>query len=84
MPCAEAAPEAELAGVAVPVEEEEIAEPCVIACDVDCEAMESAVLLGAKEPVVIGKPSLSVVGAGSVVTSAAATVTLRMATPVLV
>jgi hypothetical protein len=50
--------------------------------DEDIEGL--AVLLGASDPVVIGKPNLPVVGAGSVVMSAAATVTFCMTTPVFV
>lgn len=45
---------------------------------------ESEVLLGANDPVVIVQPNSSVVGAGRVVISAAATVTFVIATPVLV
>jgi hypothetical protein len=45
---------------------------------------DSTVLLGANDPVVIGQPNLSVVGAGRVVISAAATVIFVIATPLLV
>lgn len=48
------------------------------------DVSESAVLLGASDPVVMGQPNLSVVGAGRVVISAAATVTSAIATPDLV
>jgi hypothetical protein len=50
----------------------------------DTDAPELAVLLGIRDPVVIGEPHMSVVGAGRVVMSAAATVTFVIATPVLV
>lgn len=46
--------------------------------------IEPVTLLDAREPVAMGNPNLSVVAAGSVVMSAAATVTFLIATPVLV
>ena len=48
------------------------------------DVSESEALLGASDPVVMVQPNLSVVGAGRVVTSAAATVTFIIDTPVLV
>jgi hypothetical protein len=67
-PLVEAAPEVEAVDAAAPVG----------------DVADSAVLLGANDPVVMGQPNLSVVGAGRVVISAAATVTFVIATPLLV
>lgn len=50
----------------------------------DVEVTESEVLFDTKDPVVIAEPIASVVGAGGVVISAAATVTFLKAMPVLV
>jgi hypothetical protein len=50
----------------------------------DMEVTESTVLFDIEDPVVIAEPIASVVGAGGVVISAAATVTFLKATPVLV
>jgi hypothetical protein len=68
MPYADAAPELEIFDGAAPVDEE----------------IELAVLLTASDPVVIVQPNSSVVGAGRVVISAAATVTFCIATPLFV
>jgi hypothetical protein len=76
MPCTDAIPEAE------PVEAVE--ELDVAASVTEEDIAELTGVLDASDPVVMGNPSLSVVGAGSVVMSAAATVTLVRTTPVLV
>jgi hypothetical protein len=83
MPNAGAAPDAVAVDAEASVDEgeEEIAEDGIVADDGNAE---SAILLRTSDPVVIGKPNLSVVGAGRVVVSAAATVTFIIATPVLV
>ena len=50
----------------------------------DIDVTESTVLFDIDDPVVIGEPIASVVGAAGVVISAAGTVTFLKATPVLV
>jgi hypothetical protein len=50
----------------------------------DMDVSESTVLFDIEDPVVIGEPIASVVGAGGVVISAAGTVTFLKATPLLV
>lgn len=89
MPSTEPAPEAEIVDVAASVDVEdddgdEVDEPDVVASVANEDVTGLAVLLSGRDSVVTGLPMLSVASGGSVVMSAAATVTFLIATPVLV